>query len=158
MSSDPRIFSLDIVEGEPRRAGSAGGPSGQAAGVEGGRSIIELGHGPVLLRANEARDGALHSLCCVSPSTKETTLHHWRDPILERLAGTKGAARVSRIQFRVGPLPEILPLEEATAVQLPELVPPPKDPVLDAALTTIGDDDLRAVVARAAKRSLSRVR
>jgi D-proline reductase (dithiol) PrdA len=59
----------------------------EPAGVEGGRSVIDLGQGPVLLRANEARDGAIHSLCCVSPSTKETTLHHWRDPILERLAG-----------------------------------------------------------------------
>lgn len=42
MSSDPRIFSLDIVEGEPRRAGSAGGPSGQAAGVEGGRPFLRV--------------------------------------------------------------------------------------------------------------------
>lgn len=79
--------------------------------------------------------------------------------ILERLASTRGAARVSSIRFRVGPLPDILPLEEATVLSpLPELVAPPKDPVLDAALSTIGDDELRDVVARAAKRSLSRVR
>ncbi len=58
----------------------------EPAGVEGGRSIIDLGQGPVLLRANELRDGAMRSLCCVSPSTKETTLHAWRDPILTRLA------------------------------------------------------------------------
>jgi D-proline reductase (dithiol) PrdA len=59
----------------------------EPAGVAGGRSIIDLGQGPVLLRVNEARDGAIRSLCCVSPSTKETTLHHYRDPLLERLAG-----------------------------------------------------------------------
>ena len=55
-------------------------------GVHGGRSIIDLGQGPVMLRVNEALDGGIHSLCCVSPSTKETTLHHGRDPILERIA------------------------------------------------------------------------
>ena len=59
----------------------------EPAGLAGGRSIIDLGQGPVLLRANEVRDGAIRSLCCVSPSTKETTLHHFRDPLLERLAG-----------------------------------------------------------------------
>jgi D-proline reductase (dithiol) PrdA len=58
----------------------------EPCGVEGGRSIIDLGQGPVLLRANEVRDGAIRSLCCVSPSTKETSLHHLRDPLLERLA------------------------------------------------------------------------
>jgi D-proline reductase (dithiol) PrdA len=59
----------------------------EPAGVDGGRSIIDLGHGPVMLRTNEVRDGGLHSLCCVSPSTKETTLHHFHDPLLARLAG-----------------------------------------------------------------------
>jgi D-proline reductase (dithiol) PrdA len=59
----------------------------EPAGVEAGRSIIDLCHGPVMLRTYEIRDGALHSLCCVSPSTKETTLHHFRDPLLARLAG-----------------------------------------------------------------------
>jgi D-proline reductase (dithiol) PrdA len=58
----------------------------EPAGIMGGRSIIELGQGPVMLRVNELRDGAIHSLCCVSPSTKETTLHHFRDPLVERLA------------------------------------------------------------------------
>jgi D-proline reductase (dithiol) PrdA len=55
-------------------------------GVRGGRSIIDLGQGPVMLRVNEVLDGAIHSLCCVSPSTKETTLHHGNDPILEHLS------------------------------------------------------------------------
>jgi D-proline reductase (dithiol) PrdA len=58
----------------------------QPHGVRGGRSIIDLGQGPVMLRVNEVLDGAIHSLCCVSPSTKETTLHHGNDPILEHLA------------------------------------------------------------------------
>lgn len=58
----------------------------EPAGLAGGRSIIDIGHGPVVLRANEARDGGIRSLCCISPSTKETTLHAFRDPLLLRLA------------------------------------------------------------------------
>lgn len=58
----------------------------QPGGVAGGRSIIDLGNLPFLLRPNELRDGALHSLCCVGPSTKETTLHYFRDPLVRALA------------------------------------------------------------------------
>ena len=58
----------------------------QPGGVVGGRSIIDLGNLPVVLRPNELRDGALHSMCCVGPSTKETTLHYFRDPLLAALA------------------------------------------------------------------------
>jgi D-proline reductase (dithiol) PrdA len=58
----------------------------EPAGLAGGRSIVDLGQGPLYLRANELRDGAIRSLCCVSPSTKETTLHHLRDPLLARIA------------------------------------------------------------------------
>lgn len=57
----------------------------QPGGVAGGRSIIDLGNAPLLLRPNELRDGALHSLCCVGPSTKETTLHYFHDPLLATL-------------------------------------------------------------------------
>lgn len=58
----------------------------QPGGVAGGRSIIDLGNLPTMLRPNEMRDGALHSLCCVGPSTKETTLHYFRDPLVAALA------------------------------------------------------------------------
>lgn len=58
----------------------------EPGGVDGGRSVIDLGNVPVVLRANEVRDGALHSMCCVGPSTKETTLHYFRDPLLAVLA------------------------------------------------------------------------
>jgi D-proline reductase (dithiol) PrdA len=54
----------------------------EPGGVAGGRSIIDLGTLPLVLRANEMLDGALHSLCCVGPSTKETTLHYFRDPLV----------------------------------------------------------------------------
>ena len=42
VSSDPRTFSLDIVEGDPRRAELAGGPSVPAEGVEGGRPFLRV--------------------------------------------------------------------------------------------------------------------
>lgn len=58
---------------------------GEPGGVAGGRSIIDLGNTPIVLRPNEVRDGALHSLCCVGPSTKETTLHYFRDPLVSIL-------------------------------------------------------------------------
>jgi D-proline reductase (dithiol) PrdA len=57
----------------------------EPGGVAGGRSIVDLGNLPVVLRPNELRDGGLHSLCCVGPSTKETTLHSFRDPVLAAL-------------------------------------------------------------------------
>ncbi|MGI9255238.1 MAG: glycine/sarcosine/betaine reductase component B subunit [Thermomicrobiales bacterium] len=58
----------------------------EPGGVAGGRSVIDLGNLPVVLRPNELRDGALHSLCCVGPSTKETKLHSFRDPLVADLA------------------------------------------------------------------------
>ncbi|TCO55904.1 glycine/sarcosine/betaine reductase component B subunit [Actinocrispum wychmicini] len=55
-------------------------------GVAGATSLIDLGNLPMFLRVNEVRDGALHSLCCVGPSSKETTLHYFRDPLVTALA------------------------------------------------------------------------
>ena len=58
----------------------------EPGGVAGGRSIIDVGNVPVVLRPNEVRDGGLHSMCCVGPSTKETTLHYFHDPLLAVLS------------------------------------------------------------------------
>lgn len=58
----------------------------EPAGVRGATSLIDLGNLPQLLRVNEIRDGAVHSLCCVGPSSKETTLHYYRDPLVAALA------------------------------------------------------------------------
>lgn len=58
----------------------------EPAGVAGAFSIIDAGNLPFALRCSEFRDGALHSLCCVGPSTKETTMHYFRDPLLQELA------------------------------------------------------------------------
>lgn len=58
----------------------------EPAGVAGAFSIIDAGNFPFEFRCNEFLDGALHSLCCVGPSTKETTLHYFRDPVLAALA------------------------------------------------------------------------
>lgn len=58
----------------------------EPAGVAGAFSIIDIGNFPFALRSNEFRDGAIHSMCCVGPSTKETTLHYFHDPVLIQLA------------------------------------------------------------------------
>ncbi|GAB3403257.1 glycine/betaine/sarcosine/D-proline family reductase selenoprotein B [Flindersiella endophytica] len=81
----PRIALVKLVMGQGAMHDNLLLPA-QPAGVRGGRSIIDLGNAPVVLRTNEIRDGALHSLCCVGPSSKETTLHYFRDPLLDVLA------------------------------------------------------------------------
>lgn len=77
--------------------------------------------------------------------------------ILTKLAATKGAARVTAIRFRVGPLPETMPAPDVTGPTGDiELIAPPRDPVFEAALSTIDSEALRDAIAKAAKTSLSR--
>lgn len=84
-TSRPRIALVKLVMGQGAMHDNLLLPA-QPAGVRGARSIIDLGNAPIVLRTNEIRDGALHSLCCVGPSSKETTLHYFRDPLLDALA------------------------------------------------------------------------
>lgn len=85
----PRVALVKLVMGQGAMHDNLLLPT-QPGGVLGGRSIIDLGNAPVVLRTNEIRDGGLHSLCCVGPSSKETTLHYFRDPLVEALAGDCG--------------------------------------------------------------------
>jgi len=57
----------------------------EPCGVKGAPSIMDLGDMPVYLSANQVRDGALHCLQCVTPSSKETTLFFQSDPLLKAL-------------------------------------------------------------------------
>jgi D-proline reductase (dithiol) PrdA len=84
-STGSRVALVKLVMGQGAMHDNLLLPS-QPGGVLGGRSIIDLGNAPVVLRANEIRDGGLHSLCCVGPSSKETTLHYFRDPLIDALA------------------------------------------------------------------------
>ena len=58
----------------------------EPAGVSGGQKNVDLGNVPVLLSANEVRDGGIHALTCIGPATKETTRHYFREPLVRALA------------------------------------------------------------------------
>jgi D-proline reductase (dithiol) PrdA len=58
----------------------------EPAGVPGGRKNVDLGNVPVMLSANEVRDGGIHALTCIGPATKETTRHYFREPLVHALA------------------------------------------------------------------------
>lgn len=80
--------------------------------------------------------------------------------LLEKLKRVPGAAAVRTIRFRVGPLPEVKPLEDPTGpgpsprARARKRVP---DPELDAALADLGDDAIRDVLEQAIASSLGRL-
>nr|WP_205842078.1 glycine/sarcosine/betaine reductase component B subunit [Natranaerobius trueperi] len=57
----------------------------EPCGVTGGKSVVDLGNIPVVMSPNEMKDGGIHAMTCVGPSTKETTRHYSRDPLLDVL-------------------------------------------------------------------------
>lgn len=54
----------------------------QPCGITGSRSDIDMGNIPLMLSPLEAIDGGVHALTCVGPSTKETSRHYFRDPLV----------------------------------------------------------------------------
>lgn len=54
----------------------------QPCGITGARSNIDMGNVPIMLSPLEAIDGGIHALTCVGPSTKETSRHYFRDPLI----------------------------------------------------------------------------
>jgi D-proline reductase (dithiol) PrdA len=54
----------------------------QPCGITGARSNIDMGNIPIMLSPLESIDGAVHALTCVGPSTKETSRHYYRDPLI----------------------------------------------------------------------------
>ena len=54
----------------------------QPCGITGSRSNIDMGNVPLVLSPLEAIDGGVHALTCVGPSTKETSRHYFRDPLV----------------------------------------------------------------------------
>ena len=81
----PRALLVKVVMGQGAMHEKLLLPN-EPAGVEGGRSNIDLGNLPVLLSTNELRDGAVHALTCVGPASKETTRHFMREPLAEQMA------------------------------------------------------------------------
>ena len=58
----------------------------EPAGIKGGQKNVDLGNVPVMMTPNQVRDGAIHSLTCIGPATKEMTRHYFREPLVEGLA------------------------------------------------------------------------
>lgn len=54
----------------------------QPCGIAGARSNIDMGNIPIVFSPLEAIDGGVHALTCVGPSTKETSRHYFRDPLI----------------------------------------------------------------------------
>lgn len=69
----------------------------EPAGVLGGRPNVDLGNLPIVLSSNEVFDGGIHALTCITPPTKETTRHYWREPLIKRVADDEELDLVSVI-------------------------------------------------------------
>ena len=94
----------------------------------------------------------------VTSSVWANELHYLTDDLLSRLREHAPEARIEKIRFQVGPLPDIPKRHRDT--------PPPPDPVrlaslpdeLGRALSRVHDDDLRKAITEAATTSLARGR
>jgi len=104
------------------------------------------------------RDGTLH--VATTSATWAFELDRLGPEVTERLAAALGATAPSRLRFRTGPVPEPGAPEDA-----PETVPErpvdetsPAAAEIASAVSEIEDPELRDLVARAARASLSRPR
>lgn len=104
------------------------------------------------------RDGTLH--VATSSAVWAFELDRLSPEIHERLAALAGASAPKKLSFRVGPVPE--PGAHETAASEAAGEPPPTSPETDfeaaSIASAIDDPELREIVARAARASLSRAR
>ena len=104
--------------------------------------------------ARIARDGTLHVNASSSAWAFELT--QLGPEIAARLREALGKQAPTALRFAVGPVPEPPPTASAAAVRA-AVRPTAEERELAAALTAgLGDDELRALVSRAAAASLSR--
>lgn len=145
------------VEHELARAG--GGVAGQLATLTG---VWPAAVGEAVARhawpLRMGRDGTLH--VAAASATWGFELDRLSAEILERLREHAGELTPRAIRFRVGPVPEPGTPTEATAE--PRSDAPPESPEATAgaaeAAAAIEDPELRGLVERAARASLSRAR
>ena len=102
------------------------------------------------------RDGTLH--VATTSATWAFELDRLAPEIHARLAAVLGDETPSALRFRVGPVPEPAAIEPAAS----PLEPPPEaseraSAEADSAASAIDDPDLRELVSRAARASLSRL-
>jgi hypothetical protein len=104
------------------------------------------------------RDGTLH--VATASSTWAFELDRLSPEIQERLAALAGASAPSKLRFRVGPVPEPAAPREASGAPLPGPLDstPETASEADELAAGIEDPELRQIVARAARASLSRAR
>ena len=104
------------------------------------------------------RDGTLH--VATASATWAFELDRLSPEIAERLAVVLGSPAPAKLRFRVGPVPE--PGPEPQAASQESIAPFPASPEAEAeaasAAAAIEDLELRELVARAARASLSRAR
>jgi hypothetical protein len=105
-----------------------------------------------------ARSGTLHVATATSTWAQELTL--LQEDVLDRLRARLGDAAPASLRFEVGPVPAPPALEESPRskpVAMPN-VPPEVEREAASAAAEIEDEELRAVVARAARASLLKTR
>jgi predicted nucleic acid-binding Zn ribbon protein len=104
------------------------------------------------------RDGTLH--VATSSSTWAHELDLLQEPLLDGLRAKLGESAPTRLRFAAGPVPEPpSPREPSTAApSAPAPVPPEIESEAAAAASEIDDEELRALVARAARASLLKAR
>ncbi|GAY78115.1 D-proline reductase, 45 kDa subunit [Sporolactobacillus inulinus] len=83
--SKPRVMLVKEIMGQGAMHDNVLLPA-EPAGVEGGQRNVDLGNVPVVLSPNEVRDGGIHALTCIGPSTKEDTRHYFREPLVNLMA------------------------------------------------------------------------
>ncbi len=143
------------VDRELRRFGPAGDAPGMAAIVR----VWPAAVGDTVCRnawpARLARDGTLH--VSAASSTWAFELGRLAGEILVQLREALGEGAPATLRFAPGPLPE--PAADPARTPRTAARPTPEEVELAAALTAeIGDDELRALVARAVSASLARGR
>ncbi len=101
------------------------------------------------------RDGTLH--VATTSATWAFELDRLSPEIADRLAAVLGSPPPTKLRFRVGPVPEPGP-ESQAASTTPFPTSPEADAEATSAAAAIEDLELRELVARAARASLSRAR
>jgi hypothetical protein len=105
-----------------------------------------------------ARDGTLH--VATASSTWAFELDRLSPEIHQRLTALAGDSAPTKLRFRVGPIPEpaALPVASEEAPQRPFEASPETASEAAELVAEIADPELRQIVARAARASLSRAR
>jgi hypothetical protein len=100
------------------------------------------------------RDGTLH--VATSSATWAFELELMAQEIVERLAGALGESAPTSLKFRAGPLPEPAPERQPARPARPPEASPETAAAAAEAAAAVEDPELRELVARAARASLSR--